>query len=431
MTEHVGRRETRRRRKRDTVRGVTRTLGRGVARGLVTPLHLRRRPRQQVGTAGLTAEQLSQLEVEQQQPVTVVRTDFNLEAVDIAVSAPDARVEGVVPPPSPKVYPAGQTARLQPEHDDDPHEPPMPSPARGSDPRTWIALDGLDDPQVLAELSRRYDIHPLAMEDVVNVPQRPKVEAFSARRNARAPLFIVARLIEFDGERLRIEQASLLVGPDLVVSILEHPSDVWDSVTERIETPGARLRRFGVGFLVYALLDALVDRYQPVIEHYAERLLELEDDVIIRPRQGTIQQIHGIKRDLMMLRREIAPMRVMLKELHDAESPIIDDTTQTFLRDVIDHCVQAVDAIDTQREVAVGLADTWMNAMSTKMNEVMKVLTLIASLLLPASFLAGVFGMNFAWLPWQDDPNGFWYFVVLCAGSTLGLLGLFWKRGWL
>ena len=395
---------------------LRRRVGRKVVRGLVTPLHLRRRHRpivagQAGSTPGLTAEQLAQLK--RRAPVRVVRTDYNRAEVRVQETVQDE--PPVLPPRA------------------DLHEPDRGEQDPDSEHaiRSWITLDGLGDPAALAEVSAAFGVHPLAMEDVVNVPQRAKAELYGSARSSQMPLLVVARLIDFEGEKLRVEQVSLLVGPNAVVSVLEKASPVFDLVRERIGTDGSRLRRYGIGFLMYALLDSIVDRYTPVIEHYAERILDLEDEVLFRPEEDTIQHIHAIKRDLMLLRREVVPMRTMLRELSELETPLMDDTTLTFLRDVIDHCVSSVDAIDSQREAAVALADTWMNAMSTRMNEVMKVLTIIASLFIPASFLAGVFGMNFQWVPLLDQKYGFVIFVGLCGGLTVAMLGWFRWKGWL
>ena len=196
--------------------------------------------------------------------------------------------------------------------------------------------------------------------------------------------------------------------------------------TQEVAPAGAR-----APFLLYALLDAIADAVFPVLEHHAERIEAIEDQIYTDPDDHVITVVHDLKRELVHTRRELAPMRDMLRNLGEIDPELIDENTRLFLRDVHDHAVQAMEQLEVHRESASGLADTWMNAMSTRMNEVMKVLTVIASLFIPASFFAGVFGMNFTKLPLSDSPYGFWIFVFLCGGSMLGLLGWFRYKKWI
>lgn len=382
-------------------RAARRTL-RGATYALASPisLHTRRTTKSGPGaTPGLTAEQLRDLP-RGETPVTLTRIDYGPEVHDLRRLTDAA----------------------------DLHRPPTPGAAC-----RWIDIDGLDDPQLLAGLAARYDLHPLAVEDVVHVGQRPKIEHYETDDPAQLRLFIVCRMVRLVEGRLRTEQVSFFVGPGVIVTIQEAPGDVWANVRQRLATKGSRLRQNAAPFLLYALLDAIADALYPVVEHYSDRLAELEDRVVLRPDNALIHEIHGLKRELMLVRREVWPLRDLLHQLTnaEAEADLIDDTTRTYLRDVYDHALQALELIETAREVAGALQDTWMNAMSTRMNEVMKVLTIIASLLLPASFLAGVFGMNFAYVPLLENPYGFWIFVSICAGSMLGLLGWFRWRRWI
>ena len=420
-----------RRRKRDRVRGVAQgvgeiaqgvggiaqgvgglagdtitALGRGVQRGMMMPLPRRRHATAATAgaPAGLTAAQLKKLAPTA--PSRVLRVDFNAGAVET------------------------QTVTTGPG--DAPFEMPPDRLAGGQEPSlTWVTVEGVGDPSVLAAVAERFDVHPLVMEDVVNIPQRPKFEMFQQTSGQQLPLFLVSRLIDrADTGEIRVEQVSLLVGPRTLVAFTEGPVRLWDPVRERLRLKNSRVRRHGTGFLLYTLLDTLVDHFEPVIEFYGDQLLDLEDGVLLDPNQDTIQAIHAVKRDLMLLRREVAPIHAMLRDLQNHESELLDETTVTYLRDVLDHAAHAVEHIDGLRDSANGLADTWMNAMSTKMNEVMKVLTLVTTLFIPASFLAGVFGMNFAEMPLLEHPSGFWIFSGLCVAFSIAMLLWFRHRRW-
>ncbi len=380
-------------------RAAQRTL-RGATHVLASPISLHHRRHGHTGpgaTPGLTVEQLRDLP-RGEKPVVLTRIDYGPDVHDVR----------------------------QFDDADDLHR----EPGEGVACR-WIDVDGLDHPQLLSTLAHRYDLHPLAMEDVVHVGQRPKLEHYDSKDAAQLRLFIVCRMVRFVDGQLRTEQVSFFVGPHVIITIQEAPGDVWDNVRQRIAKAGSRLRNNAAPFLLYALLDAIADALYPVIEHYSDRLAELEDRVVLKPDDKLIHEIHGLKRELMLIRREVWPLRDLLHQLTNAEPDLIDDTTRMYLRDVYDHALQALELIETAREVAAALQDTWMNAMSTRMNEVMKVLTIIASLLLPASFLAGVFGMNFEYVPLMSNPHGFWIFLGTCAASMIGLLSWFRWRGWI
>lgn len=313
----------------------------------------------------------------------------------------------------------------------------------------WIHVDRVDDPAALAGLAEKYKLHPLAMEDVIHLNQRSKAELFESEDADSLRLYLVARMVrlvdpgqprdasaedqapESDTEHPAIisEQVSFFLGARVLITFTEEPGDVWDQVRARIKRKGSRLRQHGAPFLLYALLDAIADAVFPVLEHHAERIDRIEDRIYSHPDNETLEEVHHLKRELVHTRRELSPMRDMLRGLGEIDSGLIDANTRIFLRDVHDHAVQAMELLEVHREAAGGLADTWMNAMSVRMNEVMKVLTVIASLFIPASFFAGVFGMNFTSMPLLDQPAGFWAFVILCSGSMLGLLGWFrWKK---
>lgn len=303
----------------------------------------------------------------------------------------------------------------------------------------WIDVDGLDDLHVVRALALKYDLHPLAVEDVLHLSQRPKVEAFDEASEHQARLFIIVRMLQLVGDRLESEQVSMFLGHKTVLTFQEQPGgDVWGPVRTRLQAKGSRLRQNDASFLAYSLVDAIVDQCFPILEHYGDRLEELEDLILDRPERNAIHVVHGLKRDLLLLRRALWPMREVLNTLHREPHECMSEYTRTYLRDVYDHTVQIIDIIETYREVATALAETYMTSMSTRLNEIMKVLTIIGTIFIPLTFLAGVWGMNFGdampetsravqYYPWIY-PVGFW---GLCLGTAGALFWWIRRRGWL
>lgn len=297
-------------------------------------------------------------------------------------------------------------------------------------PVTWVNVDGLGDARILAELGEIFHLHPLALEDVVNVHQRAKVEEYHQH------LFIVARMVELN-RRLETEQLSLFLGRNFVLTFLQDPGDSFDPVRKRIRDGRGRIRVSGCGYLAYALLDAVVDAYFPVIEAYGDRLDELEDEVVLRPGQRSIARIHAAKRDLRVLRRAIWPLREEVNRLSRDASEFIDAETRVYLRDCYDHTVQIIDLVETYRELGSDLTDLYLSSLSNRMNEVMKVLTVIATIFMPLGFIAGVYGMNFdgkasPWnMPELSWPWGYPFALGIMALVALTMLAFFRRQGWL
>jgi magnesium transporter len=291
-------------------------------------------------------------------------------------------------------------------------------------PVTWVNVAGLGDALVIGEMGRRFHLHPLALEDVVNLHQRAKVEQY------REHLFVVARMAREDAQ-CDTEQVSLFLGRGFVLTFLEDPGDVFDPVRERLRSGAGRIRESSPGYLAYALLDAVIDSYFPLIEAHGERLDALEDLVIARPERRLIARIHDAKRDLRALRRAVWPLREATNTLARDPSPWIDDETRVHLRDCHDHVVQIIDLVETYRELGSDLTDLYLSSLSHRMNEVMKVLTVIATIFMPISFIAGVYGMNFKVMPELEWPYGYAYAWGLMASATAGMLYFFHRKGWL
>jgi magnesium transporter len=295
----------------------------------------------------------------------------------------------------------------------------------------WINVDGLTDMNVIHAIATKYQLHPLAVEDVLHVHQRPKVDSYAAEGDAPPRLFIVARMNQYIEDHLQSEQVSMFLGRNTVLTFQETHGDVWMPIRERICRAGSRLRLNDASFLVYALLDAMVDHCFPILEHYGDRLEDLEDDILEDPGRHSVHEIHQIKREILLLRRQVWPMREMVLALQREPLVNVSETTRTYMRDVYDHTVQAMDILETYRDLAVGLTETYMTAMSNRMNEVMKVLTLIATIFIPITFLAGVYGMNFRHFPELDLWWAYPLFWVICFAVAGTMLIWFKRRGWL
>lgn len=288
----------------------------------------------------------------------------------------------------------------------------------------WINVDGLH-PYVVNRLREVHGFHTLAAEDVLRTSQRPKLDAFDNS------LFVVARMLTLQEGSLHHEQVSCFLFADTLITFQEQPGDVWDPIRQRLQPPGSRLRSLGPAYLLYALLDAVVDQAFPILEHYGDQLEELEGVVVEDPQPGIQRDIHRIKRELAVLRRVLWPMREVVNGLCRDDSDMIPDSVKTFIRDVYDHAIQVMEMVESYREQAGGLNDLYMSAVSNRMNEIMKVLTIMASVFIPITFFAGVYGMNFEYLPelkWHYSYAVFW---GVCLGVVAGLLWFFRRRGWI
>jgi magnesium transporter len=301
----------------------------------------------------------------------------------------------------------------------------------------WINVDGLTDMPSIRALAEKYELHPLAIEDLLHVPQRPKVDTFGEGPaglpgSHPARLFVVARMLQLADGHLSSEQVSFFVGHKTLLTFQEKPGDVWDPIRRRLGKPGSQLRRHDASFLLYALLDAIVDHGFPILETYGERLEELEEQVLVGAAgQDVMPRIHRMRRELLLFRREVWPMRDVIRTLQREPHECMGETTRTYLRDVHDHIVQIIDLCDTYREFASGLAETYTSSLSIRMNEVMKLLTIITTIFIPITFLAGVYGMNFRHMPEQEWAMAYPVFWLLCVGLAGGMLAWFKRRDWL
>ena len=289
----------------------------------------------------------------------------------------------------------------------------------------WVDVDGLHA-YVVSKLQRAYGFHTLAAEDVLHVPQRPRVDAYADH------LFIVARMFSWRREQLVTEQISVFARAGLLVSFQELDEDVWNPIRERmIQQETSKLRQGDASYLAYALLDATVDHCFPILERYGEMLDHLEDAALTSDANNILQEVHAIKRELTILRKAVWPMREVIAELSREDQILVSPNTRTYLRDVYQHCVQIIDIIETFRELAASLTDLSLSMQSNRMNEVMKWLTILSTVFIPMTFLAGVYGMNFATFPelhWKYSYPAFW---IICIAQTVVLLLYFRRKGWI
>lgn len=288
----------------------------------------------------------------------------------------------------------------------------------------WINIDGLH-PFVVDRVRRRFGIHTLAAEDVLRPHQRPKLELFDDH------LYVVARMLTLQEGELRQEQVSFFLFADTLITFQERRGDVWDPIRQRLQKANSRIRSMDASYLLYALLDAVVDHCFPILESYGEVLEELELAVLDNPRADTQQKIHRVKRELALLRRVLWPMREVVSQLQRDETEEISAPVKAYMRDVYDHAVQLMDILESYREQAGGLNDLYMAAVANRMNEIMKVLTLIGSVFIPLTFVAGVYGMNFEHIPelaWEYSYPLFW---LACAVIVVGLVIFFRRKGWI
>jgi magnesium transporter len=296
-------------------------------------------------------------------------------------------------------------------------------------PVLWVDVAGVGHADTVAALGDAFQLHRLALEDVMNVHQRPKVDEYDDY------LFVVARVAQL-GERADTEQVSVFLGQGWVLTFQERAGPAWDAIRERLQQGRGRIRAKGADYLFYALLDSVVDHYYPVLEEFGTRIELLEEEVIATPRKALVGVIHAARRDLLELRHAMWPMRDAMGQLYRDPSPLITPETRVYLRDAYDHTIQLIDLLENFREMASALMDVYLSSVSQRMNEVMKILTIIATIFIPLTFIAGVYGMNFdpQASPW-NMPELQWYWgypavIGFMLALALGFLGFFRWKGW-
>jgi magnesium transporter len=300
-------------------------------------------------------------------------------------------------------------------------------PYLGSNTVSWMDVQGLGSEKILKQVGEIFKLHPLLLEDVVNVPQRPKVEDYNQQ------MLIVAHMVRPKPQEngFETEQVSFVLGKNYLLTMQEEElEDCFEPVRERIRTNQGKVRHLGADYLTYLLMDVLIDSYFPVVEDYGERIEDLEDKIMRSPTRETLQEIYAVRRELLALRRLIWPLRDVMNLLIRSSNKLMATDVQIYFRDCYDHVIQLLDIIETYRELASSLMEIYLSSMSNKMNEVMKFLTVISTIFIPLTFVAGVYGMNFKYMPELEWKWGYfmcWTVMIAIAG---GLVVYFWRRGW-
>lgn len=324
-------------------------------------------------------------------------------------------------------YSANRATRLQVP------SPEICAPYLGRESVSWVDVQGLGSEDILLRLGKVFGLHPLVLEDIVNVPQRPKVEEHDNQ------LLIIARMVvPRDGGRgFFSEQVSFILGQRYLLTVQEEPEfDTFNPVRDRIRTAKGIIRKHGADYLAYALLDTIIDGFFPVLEDYGEQIEALEDEVVVRPTHQTLEKIYALKRELLQLRRLIWPQREAINCLIRDGGNLISEEVRIHLRDCYDHVAQVLDMVETYRELATSLMDVYLSSVSNRMNEVMKLLTMISTIFIPLTFIAGIYGMNFnpeaspLNMPELNAYYGYPLCLALMVAIATSLVYYFWKRRW-
>jgi magnesium transporter len=292
---------------------------------------------------------------------------------------------------------------------------------------SWINIDGIHDTSVVETLGKQFNLHPLVLEDITTTGQRPKLEDYGEY------LFVTIKMLSLDPQTTEVvsDELSLLFGPHYVLTIHENESDVFEPVRERLRKGSGRLRKSGSDYLAYALIDAVVDNYFVVFEHLGEHFEEMQNNVVQNPTPETLGLIQHFKNELLILRKAVWPVRELVSGLQRSDSPVMSRSTEVYLRDVHDHTIQIIDTIETFRDMLSGMLDIYLSSASNRLNAVMKVLTIIATIFIPLTFLAGVYGMNFQFMPELQWRWGYPLLWVVMIVSALAMLFWFRRRKWL
>ena len=293
---------------------------------------------------------------------------------------------------------------------------------------TWINVEGIHQVEILEKLGSCFGLHPLIQEDILNTDQRPKTEDYGSY------LYIVLKMLGYNNKKngMTTEQVSLIFGRNFVISFQEGiEGDLFDPIRERLRTDKGRIRKMGPDYLAYSLLDSIIDNYFLVLEKLGEKIELLEDELVANPVQKTLHSIHAMKRELIFLRKSVWPLREVISGLSKSESSLIVDSTKIYLRDIYDHTIQVIATIETFRDMATGMLDIYLSSTSNRLNAVMKVLTVIATIFMPLTFITGIYGMNFKYMPEREWEWGYPVVLLVMITIAAAMLVFFRKKKWL
>lgn len=289
----------------------------------------------------------------------------------------------------------------------------------------WINVEGIHDVTLVESLGKHFNIHPLTLEDIVNTNQRPKFEDYDNY------VVTIMKMIYYDSD-LHSEQLTVVLMDGMVISFQEvHGGDAFDLIRARIRQGKGRIRKMGADYLAYALIDAVVDCYFTILERIGDKIELLEEELITEPSKETMQQLHAMKREMIFVRKAVWPMRDMINNFERSESELIRPTTDVYLRDVHDHTIRIIDTVETFRDLLSGMMDIYLSSVSNKMNEVMKMLTIITTIFVPVTFIAGVYGMNFDYMPELHSKWGYPAVWAIMLTVIITLVVYFRRKKWL
>ncbi len=292
---------------------------------------------------------------------------------------------------------------------------------------TWLHVDGLHDVELISEIGKKYNLHSLLLEDVVNIEQRPKLEDYTDY------IFIVVKMLSYDEEiaDVRSEQVAIVVMENLIISFHENERGFFNPVRERLKAGKGKIRTLGADYLAYALIDSVVDNYFIVFEKLGERIEAIEEELISNPSTSTLHTINGLKREMLLIRKTTWPLREITAVMERRESPLIKPATVVYLRDLYDHTIQIIDTIETMRDILTGMLDIYLSSVSNKTNEVIKVLTIIATIFIPLTFVVGIYGMNFEYMPELAWRWAYPAIMTIMALIVSGMLFYFRRKNWI
>ncbi|KYK25601.1 MAG: magnesium transporter [Candidatus Proteinoplasmatales archaeon SG8-5] len=292
---------------------------------------------------------------------------------------------------------------------------------------TWINVDGIHDTGIIESIGNAFKLHPSILEDIVDTEQRPRMEDFDDY------IFVTLKMLVYKEKNREVtsEHISLILGPNYLITFQERPGDIFDIIRGRIRTGKGRIRQSGDDYLAYALIDTVIDQYYIILERIGEVVEEIEEELMSRPKIETLQQIYYLKREMIFLRKSVWPLREVIGGLDRSDSALIKQETGRFFRDVYDHTIQAIDMVETYRDMLSGMLDLYLSSISNRMNEVMKVLTIIATIFIPLTFIAGVYGMNFLNMPELRWEYGYYLIWLVMLIITMLMVIYFKRKRWL
>ena len=293
--------------------------------------------------------------------------------------------------------------------------------------KIWLNVYGLHDPAIMAEIGRRFRLHPLIQEDILNTQQRPKVDEFAEY------LYLVARYFDYDAPArcLTSDQISIVLGRNFVLTFQERATGAFEPVRERLRAETGAMRAHGPDYLAYALIDTLVDRYFIMLDHLSDLAEELEESALTRPTPSLLAEINRVKHEARSMRRAVWPLREVLNTLSRADNDFFTADTRLYLRDIYDHTVHVLESLETVRDLLADLLDIYLSSVSNRLNTEVRILTVLTTLFMPATLIAGIFGMNFHEMPLLADADGFWVAMGLMGGAAAFMAASFWRRNWL